>query len=254
MMEEEHDEEGGGGEGGGMMRWLITYADLITLLLAFFIVLYAMNRTQQVKFALVAQALAKEFDSNSIVGQGIGPSIITNQSGTKTQRATPQQQNLQALNRLQEKLQQAIDKAGLAKQVTVSSNVRGVEVSLDATTLFAPGSAALSPGAHTLLKELGHVLTTVPNDIEVVGYTDSTPIHTSQFPSNWQLSAMRAANVVYNLAALSGMKPQRLSLAGFGQYHPVASNTTAAGRSRNRRVNILVLRQDVAQVAIGNGP
>lgn len=254
MIEEEHEEEGGG-EGGGMMRWLITYADLITLLLAFFIVLYAMNRTQQVKFSLVAQALAKEFDSNSIVGQGIGPSIITNQSGTHTQTATAQQQqDLQALNRLQNKLQRAIDKAGLANQVTVTSNLRGVEVSLDATTLFAPGSAVLSPAAHRLLKSLGRVLTTVPNDIEVVGYTDSTPIHTNEYPSNWQLSAMRAANVVYNLAALPDMKPQRLSLAGFGQYHPVASNATSAGRAKNRRVNILVLRQTVAQVAIGNGP
>ena len=251
MMDEAEHEEGGG-EGGGMMRWLITYADLITLLLAFFIVLYAMNRTQQVKFSLVAQALAKEFDSQSIVGQGIGPSIITGNSGTRAVRASRQQ--LQSLSQLQNKLEKAIQKVGLTKQVSVTSNQRGVEVSLDATTLFAPGSARLSPIAVTLLHGLGAALATVPNDIEVVGYTDSTPIHTSLYPSNWQLSAMRAANVVYVLSRLPNIRPGRLSLSGFGRYHPVASNATEAGRTKNRRVNILVLRSDVAQVAIGNGP
>ncbi len=251
MMTEEH-EEGEGGEGGGLMRWLITYADLITLLLAFFIVLYAMNRTEQVKFSLVAHALARQFDSKSIVGSGIGPSIITNNSGTQAQKATPQQ--LQSMNHLQNKLQQAINQSGLSRQVSVTSNQRGVEVSLDATTLFAPGSAVLSHRALMLLRDLGGPLGMVPNDIEVVGYTDSTPIHTAQYPSNWQLSAMRAANVVYVLSHDPEINPGRLSLLGFGQYHPVASNATAAGRARNRRVNILVLNQAVAQVAIGNGP
>lgn len=251
MMDDEN-EEGGGGEGGGMMRWLITYADLITLLLAFFIVLYAMNRTEQIKFSLVAQALAKEFDSQSIVGKGIGPSIITGNSGTHAEKAAKQQ--LQSMNRLQNKLQAAINHAGLQNQVSVHSNQRGVEVSLDATTLFAPGSAVLSPKAVALLKSLGGALSTVPNDIEVVGYTDSTPIHTAKYPSNWQLSAMRAANVVYVLSHVPNIKPGRLSLSGFGQYHPVASNRSPAGRAKNRRVNILVLNKDVAQVAIGNGP
>ncbi|PSR23337.1 MAG: hypothetical protein C7B45_03205 [Sulfobacillus acidophilus] len=251
MIEEER-EEGGGNEGGGMMRWLITYADLITLLLAFFIVLYAMNRTEQIKFSLVAQALANEFDSQSIVGNGLGPSVITANSGTNVQRAS--QQELNALSNLQNRLQSAIQKAGLSKEVSVTSNVRGVEVSLDATTLFASASAALSPQAVTLLHGLGAALATVPNDIEVVGYTDATPIHTSQYPSNWQLSAMRAANVVYVLSQVPHIDPSRLSLAGFGPYHPVATNATAAGRARNRRVNILVLRSDVAEVAIGNGP
>lgn len=242
----DRDDEESGGE-GGMMRWLITYADLITLLLAFFIVLYAMNRTQQVKFAMVAQALAQHFDANSIVGQAPGPSIITGNSGVAAQK-------LQALNQLQDRLQQAIDRSGLASQVSVTSNLRGVEVSLNTTLLFAPGSAVLSPPAVALLRSLGQVLTGVPNDVEVAGYTDSTPIRTAQYPSNWQLSAMRAANVVYVLSRVPGIVPSRLMVAGFGRYHPVASNQTAAGRQANRRVNILILRTAVAQVAIGSGP
>ncbi len=248
--DEEH--EGMGSESGGMMRWLITYADLITLLLAFFIILYAINRTQQIKFSLVAQALANQFDSKSIVGQGLGPSVITQNSGISTLAA--QKQQLQSLSHLQNRIQSAIRSVGLTQEVSVHSNARGVEVSLSASTLFASGSARLSPGAVILLDRVGGALASVPNDVEVVGYTDSTPIRTALYPSNWQLSAMRAANVVYVLSRVPHINPQRLSLSGFGRYHPVATNRTAVGRSENRRVNILVLRNSVAQVAIGNGP
>lgn len=245
----EPDDEGGGGEGGGMMRWLITYADLITLLLAFFIVLYAMSRTEQIKFSLVSQALAQNFDSNSIIGSSPGPSIITGMSGVESSAA-----EAKSLSQLQAKIQAALKAARVGNQVSVSTNERGVEVSLNATLLFTPGSAALAPSAVHLLQLIGIALKTVPNDVEVVGYTDSTPIRTTLYPSNWQLSAARAANVVYVLSRVPGMVPSRLSLAGFGQYHPIATNTTAVGRQKNRRVNILVLRQNVATVAIGNGP
>lgn len=248
-MMEDDDHEEGGHDGAGMLRWLITYADLITLLLAFFIILYAINRTQQIKFSLVAEALAQQFDSKSVVGSSPGPSIITGLSGTQTGKA-----ELEALDRLANRLQAAIKQAGIEKQVTVTENLRGVEVSMNATLLFAPGSADLSPAAVALLNRLGHALATVPNDVEVAGYTDSTPIRTQEFPSNWQLSAMRAANVVYVLSRVPGLNPARLAVLGFGRYHPVASNSTAAGRQANRRVNILVLRSNIAQVAIGSGP
>lgn len=249
MMRHMEPEQEAGGEGGGMMRWLITYADLITLLLAFFIVLYAMNRTEQIKFSLVSQALAQNFDSNSIIGSSPGPSIITGMSGVNSSAA-----ETKSLAALQAKIQAALNAAKVGNQVAVSTNVRGVEVSLNATLLFTPGSAVLSPSAVHLLQMIGVALKSVPNDVEVVGYTDSTPIRTSLYPSNWQLSASRAANVVYVLSRVPGIVPSRLSLAGFGQYHPIATNATAAGRQQNRRVNILVLRKNVATVAIGNGP
>ncbi len=249
MMRHMEPEEEAGGEGGGLLRWLITYADLIPLLLAFFIVLYAMSRTEQIKFSLVSQALAQNFDSNSIIGSSPGPSIITGMSGVKSSAA-----EAKSLAALQSKIQDALNAAHVGNQVAVSTNVRGVEVSLNATLLFTPGSAVLAPSAVRLLQMIGVALKSVPNDVEVVGYTDSTPIRTSLYPSNWQLSASRAANVVYVLSRVPGITPNRLSLAGFGQYHPIATNATAAGRQQNRRVNILVLRKNVATVAIGNGP
>ncbi|WP_053960224.1 flagellar motor protein MotB [Sulfobacillus thermosulfidooxidans] len=246
IWEKETENEDGGNENAGMMRWLITYADLITLLLAFFIVLYAMNRTEQVKFSLVSQALANQFDSKSIIGKSPGPSIINGLSGTHAELAS--------LNRLEDELQQKINQAHLSSSVSVTSNERGVEVSLNASLLFAPGSAKVSPQAASLLLQLGNILKTVPNDIEVAGYTDSTPIRTVKYPSNWQLSAARAANVVYILAHVPGINPSRLSIAAFGHYHPIATNKTPQGRQLNRRVNILILRSTVGQVAIGNGP
>lgn len=246
------EEEEAAGE-AGMLRWLITYADLITLLLAFFIILYAISRTEQIKFSQLSAALAQKFDSNSIVGQSPGPSIVTGQSGTHT-LALSNVTEQKSLSHLEEALKRAIAQAGLAKKVTVATNLRGVEVSINAALLFGPGSALVNPSAVALLMKLGTALKAVPNDIEVSGYTDSTPIHSKLFPSNWQLSAMRAANVVYILAKVPGIDAARMSIAGFSRYHPVASNATSKGRKLNRRVNILVLRHTVAVVAIGNGP
>jgi chemotaxis protein MotB len=244
------DEGEHGPETGGLLRWLITYADLITLLLAFFIILYALNRTQEVKFTLIAQALSKEFNSTSIVGQSPGPSIVEGISGT---RAHGPNTELQQLSRLQSALQQAIDQAGLGHQVSITSSPVGVAISVQAHLLFPTGRAELNPDAITLLHQLGQVLTRVPNAIEVAGYTDSTPIHTPKYPSNWQLSAMRAANVAYTLASVPGMDPKRLFVTAWSKYHPVATNATPEGRQQNRRVNIIILRSTVAEVVQQSG-
>lgn len=240
------EEEESGGENAGMLRWLITYADLITLLLAFFIILYAMNRTQQLRFTMLSAALARQFDSQSIIGSSPGPSIISGMSGV---RATPNSIDLQNLTHLEARLQRAVDRQGLAQQVKVTSDVRGVVMRLDATTLFASGSAALTPKAVGLLDAVGTVLESVPNAVVVSGYTDSTPIRTARYPSNWQLSAMRAANVVYLFSRVKGFNPTRLSASAFGKNDPVDSNATASGRQKNRRVEILVLRQSVGSIA-----
>lgn len=236
-------------ESAGGMRWLLTYADLITLLLAFFIILYALSQTEAQKFSLLSQALAQQFNSRSVVGTSPGPSIISGLSGTRAEQG-----ELKTLSRLEDQLNARLKQAGLGGQVAVTSTPRGVEVSLNATLLFASGSARLTPHAVAIIRSVGEVLKTVPNDVEVAGYTDSRPIRTARYPSNWQLSAMRAANVVWVLSQVPGIQPQRLSLAGFGRYHPVASNATPAGRQANRRVNILVLRPSVGEVAIGQGP
>lgn len=244
------DEEEAGSNEGGMLRWLITYADLITLLLAFFIILYALNRTQQLHLSMVARALAKEFNAKSVVGQSPGPSVVTGQSGALASANV----EMQSLTRLQHALQMAVNQEGLQKSVTIQSDFRGVEMRLSATMLFPSGSARVSPKGTALLGAVGKALLAVPNPVVVSGYTDSQPIHTALFASNWQLSAVRAANVVSTLAKVAGLPP-RLSIAAFGKYRPIASNHTAAGRARNRRVTILVERNVVARLTSGQlGP
>jgi chemotaxis protein MotB len=236
------DDEGGGGhDGAGMMRWLITYADLITLLLAFFIVLYALNRTQQIKFAMVAKALARNFDQNgTIVGQSPGPSIITGLSGT-----TVPPGEAATLAKVQQQVAAAVAAAGLQSQVHIVATPEGLLLRVEDSLLYAPGSAALSPSAVNLLTQVGRILATVPNQVEVSGFTDSTPIHTAQFSSNWQLSAMRAANVAQVLADASG-QGARFFVSAFSKYRPVASNATPAGRQANRHVDILILTPQAA--------
>jgi chemotaxis protein MotB len=222
---------------------------MITLLLALFIVLYALASTQSAKFQALSLALAHEFNAASVIGTAPGPSIVPGSAGSVVQ---PLQPHLSpALNTLAERLQQAVDRAGLQSEVTIHLNEAGVRVSLEANLLFPSALASLSPSAIHLLHQLGAILNTVPNVIEVIGDTDSTPIHTAQYPSNWQLGAARAANVTQVLGTV--VQPTRLVQVSFSKYEPIASNAFAAGRQANRRVDLLVLTHDLGDVLKDTG-
>ncbi|MDA8205281.1 MAG: OmpA family protein [Thermaerobacter sp.] len=237
-------------DNAGGLRWLLTYSDMITLLLALFIVLYALASTDNQKFQAMATALAKEFNAVSVVGTAPGPSMIAGQSGT--QATAPVAPHLSpTLSHLVQRLQQAVDAAHLQSEVTIRLNAAGVRVSLEANLLFPSALATLSPKAVTLLQKIGTILDTVPNAVEVIGDTDSTPIHTAQYPSNWQLGAARSANVTQLLA--SRMAPTRLIQVSFSKYEPIAGNYTSAGRQANRRVDLLVLTRALGAVLKDTG-
>lgn len=233
-------------ESAGGLRWLLTYSDMITLLLALFIVLYALEALQNQQFQADVLALSKRFGAASPIGQAPGSSIIPGNAGTQVLNAVGVPLS-QSLVQLAHRLQQAVNAAHLQNQVHIELSSAGVRVSLEADLLFPSGLATLSPQAVALLQELGTILNTVPNPVEVIGDTDSVPIRTAQYPSNWQLGAARSANVTYWLA--SRMKdPARLIQVSFSKYAPIASNATPAGRQANRRVDILVLSQALGQV------
>lgn len=238
---------GGGHDGGGGLRWMLTYSDMITLLLALFVVLYALSETQLVHYEEVVSALTQSFNGKSLLGHSLGPSLAPGLSGMTSHGTEAQQQR--QLSHLAAELQQAVNHAGLQQEVNIVPESIGVRVSVAANLLFPLGQAAIQPTAAQLLHQVGHLLTTVPNPIEVVGNTDSTPIHTARFPSNWQLGAMRAANVTQLLLASPGLQPNRVMQVSFSKYAPAASNATVAGRRQNRRVDIIVLRKSVGQVA-----
>ncbi len=237
-----HDD--GGHEGAGMMRWLLTYADMITLLLALFIVLYSQSQINAAKFEAVAAAVraalggAAERPAPLPTPQGAGRAPIegaTRLVPGSPPRITLEEQMAQFLD--------AIQKAGLEQSTRVLRENAGIVIRLPDDILFETASAELRSEALPTIARLATVINQVRGTaVRVEGFTDSRPIHTPQFPSNWELSVARALSVVQALIA-SGVDPARLSAAGYGPYHPVAPNETPEGRAQNRRVEILVTRE-----------
>jgi chemotaxis protein MotB len=254
--------QGGEGEHENAERWLLTYADMMTLLVAFFIMMYAMSILNNKKFQQLAVSIRSGFggsitngtptvirDGGASDGQASIMSDSWNPMAQATQSPNPSRAGAVAadqkrLDHVYQVLQTYIHIHHLAKDMQVSQDERGVIVTvLTDKMLFSEGQAILRPQEQGLLGEVSTVLNSVPdNNIRVEGHTDNLPIHTAQFPSNWELSADRATTVLRYFIAHSVL-PARLAAIGYADQHPLASNTTDAGRARNRRVEIVVLRQ-----------
>ncbi|AOQ22871.1 Motility protein B [Moorella thermoacetica] len=222
-------------------RWLLTYSDLITLLMIFFVVMYAISDTNAQKMAALANSLAQTLTGAPTTGiltsggltsivPGIAPAPGQGDEGAELARARAE-------------LQQYIQQEGLESQVTLNTEERGLVVSVADAVLFPKGSADLTPEARALLRQVGRALARLPNYLRVEGHTDNLPINTPAFPSNWELSTARATNVVKVLISEAGIKPERLSATGYGEYRPVAPNNSEADMARNRRVDIVVLKE-----------
>jgi len=263
--------------------WAIPYADLMTLLLAFFVVMYAISSLNEGKYRIMADALTTAFggaprtinpvqvgnqqvqgggwDSPSVIKAGtkVGPSAPAPSNDPTLLPAMASQMRMPVSMRNQEQLQRAerqlngiADKltATLAPliergMITVRRTELWIEVEINSDILFPTGSAALDVHARGTLSSLAGVLRDVPNSVRVEGHTDNVPIATATFPSNWELSAGRAASVVH-LFADQGVQPSRLAMVGYGQFRPREDNASAEGRNRNRRVMVIILA-DTAQ-------
>ncbi|KAB7771909.1 flagellar motor protein MotD [Xanthomonas maliensis] len=261
---------------GNHEAWAIPYADLMTLLLAFFVVMYAISSVNEGKYKVMAQALTTAFGGSSKssapvqIGntQSLGadydrPSVIkagapmTASNGptdptllpsmaaqmrmpvslrNQAQLARAQKQLDTVAAQLSKTLSPLIDK----QLITVRRRDLWIEVEINSDILFGTGSAVLASNARGTLATLASVLRDAPNGVRVEGYTDNKPIATAQFPSNWELSAARAASVVH-LFADEGMDPQRLAMVGYGEFRARADNSTEAGRNANRRVVLIIL-------------
>lgn len=247
-------------------RWAIPYGDLITLLLAFFVVMYSISQVNEGKYRVLAQSIATAFKGIPHVIQPIqageqptqSPLISAIQSlqpaapdGSPTPRmlVKPAAPKLPAvtsdapppqLAHVADDMQKALSALVNAHQVLIKRHAQWVEVEISTDILFPSGVAELTSEAQDALGRIAGILAPLSNPLRVEGYTDDKPIHTIQFPSNWELSASRAASVA-RLFIAHGVAPQRLAVIGWGAYRPVASNDTAAGRNANRRVEILIL-------------
>lgn len=239
MARKKHEEEPENVE-----RWMLTYLDMITLLMAFFTILYAMASVDATKFKVLSQSMSLAFgsggggkvniaDSMSASGSGIAPS-------NAQIMAMMQNNEFKSLMKL---IKEYAAKEGLEEKIKVSAPTeRGLVVTLADTVLFASGSAELSATSKEILARLGEMLFNIGAKIRVEGHTDNVPIRTAKYQSNWQLSTDRATNVIMYWTSNYKDQEQNLEAAGCADTQPIASNDTPEGRAVNRRVEIIILR------------
>jgi chemotaxis protein MotB len=219
-------------ETAGMMRWLLTYADMITLMLALFIILFAMSTISRVKVQEFAKLVSAGFDNTWSVNQPPN-------GGTNGEQSFNASANIPAVQR---ELQQYVEQHHLQNQVQIHMDRRGLVISLlSDKSFYNSGSAELRPETLGILDGIFGFLKKNNNLIRVEGNTDNVPIHTAQYPTNWELSAARAIGVTRYLVEHDGLDPTRVSAAGYGEFRPRKPNDTDANRQENRRVDIVLL-------------
>ncbi len=260
-----HDEE------ANHDRWLISYADFITLMFAFFVVMYSISSVSEGKYRVLSDALNQAFDSNQE-----SASLIPNPIDLPIKQSIPYEQaegtiKAEAVEGIKEEILAENDEQAeeLAKPgteqdrikkslgeiaddiryevlpfideelISVNNTDEAIEVEIKSQLLFPSGNARLVSKAIPVLSNLATIFSTFNNPIQVEGFTDNQPIQTTTFPSNWELSAARAASVVH-LFMRKGIDPTRMSAVGFAEFRPIADNATEAGRQENRRVLIVI--------------
>ncbi|HEY8320248.1 MAG TPA: OmpA family protein [Candidatus Baltobacteraceae bacterium] len=229
-------------ETAGMMRWLLTYADVITLMLALFIILFSMSTISAAKIQRFARQVTAGFDNTWSVNQP--PS-----GGTEGQNMLDSSSTVPAVEK---ELQQYVARNHLQNQVQVHLDRRGLVITLlSDKSYYDSGSAELRPQTMRILDEIATFLRRNDNLIRVEGNTDDVPIATAAFPTNWELSTARAVNVVRYLHEHDAISPTRLSAAGYGEFHPRTTNATGDSRQQNRRVDVVLLNASISAAEKG---
>jgi chemotaxis protein MotB len=214
-------------------RWLVSYADFITLLFAFFTVLYASSTLDTKKLAMVGDSFQAVF---------AGPPMDTVRNVEPRSTLLPAMPTLpQDLSRVKGLLAHDLTVEIAEGRVTLEQDQRGLVISIRETGSFAIGRAELPPESKALFATLGARLAAIPHAVRVEGHTDDVPIHTQRYQSNWQLSTARATEVVAFLIQDANIDPARLSAAGYAEFHPRTTNDTPDNRARNRRVDLVIL-------------
>ena len=250
-------------------RWLVSYADFITLLFAFFVVLYAFAKSDQKKQKQVSASIDTAFRSLSIfpsgglqvstAGGATGSAIGADEAAIPMNIVMGEEVFSPArvkddLERLHRELAQTLSNQVATHTVSIHMGRDGLVISLREAGFFASGSATQRPETLSTLKQIAAALSRTPYDLRVEGHTDNVPIHTSEFDSNWELSAARATRIARILLDMKALPPERISAAGYAEFHPVAGNDTAEGRAENRRVDLVVLPRAKADFSVPPDP
>lgn len=214
-------------------RWLLSYSDFMTLLMIFFVIMYAMGSTDTTKYKELAQSL------NGAMGEsmqgGSGDSFVPD--GMSGGNAI----GIDDLNVMKQKIDKYVGENNLASGVTATVTSKGLVISLNDNILFESGQAELMSTSSKNLLKIGSIIKESSNYIRVEGHTDNMPIHNNSYKSNWELSSARATNVVRALIDNSYVSPERICAVGYGEYRPVSSNKDEEGRNKNRRVDIVLV-------------
>ena len=220
---------------GNHERWLVSYADFMTLLFAFFVVLFAAGQADKKKQAALAGAMQQAFRGSVFDGRGAG--AVPGSAGASWGSGSSMLGLERALVR--DRLKAAVAGEVAAGVVEIRESTDGLTVSLRDAGFFASGSAVVRPQALEVLERIAAALP--ESGLRVEGHTDDVPIATEQYGSNWELSSARASSIARLLLRHANVRAERMAVAGYAQFHPIAGNETAAGRARNRRVDVVVL-------------
>lgn len=230
-------------------RWVISYADFVTMLLALFMVMFATSSMGDVKVKDINKSIQKVFASKTINETKEIDNSSDNQPEQEAQ--SPLENTGKTIleggdgildsSKIIEQIEKDID---INTSIKVMKSDRGIVIRLNDTMLFDPGSAIIKKEASETLDKIASTLSKFQNPVLIEGHTDSMPIQNERFPSNWELSTARATNIIKYLVQKQNFPPDRLSAVGYGEYMPVEKNTTPQGRAKNRRVDIIVLSSD----------
>jgi chemotaxis protein MotB len=237
-------------------RWLVSYADFITLLFAFFVVMFATSQTDKGKAQQVSDSVKKALEGqkmSSILQAVLGGTVSDRGKGNAmmhgpggAQKAPVEEKKEQKLAELVPSLKvlsEELKKEIAAGRIQISMQPRGLVVSFTQAALFPSGEDVVSQEAHEGLEKVAGAINKLPNPVRLEGHTDSVPIRTPRFRSNWELSAARSIALLEMLSTNFGVSRDRLSIAGYADTAPIASNDDEAGRARNRRVDIVILNE-----------
>ena len=236
-------------------RWLVSYADFITLLFAFFVVMFATSQTDKGKAQQVSDSVKKALEGDkmtqvisailggSVTDKGKGNAQMRGPGGARQAAAEKKDEKLAELLPSLKVLSEELKNEIAEGKITISMQARGLVVSFNQAALFPPGGDAISPDSYDGLEKVASAILKISNPVRLEGHTDSTPISTVRFRSNWELSSARSIAILELLSNKWGVPRSRLSIAGYADTAPLASNDTEIGRARNRRADIIILNE-----------
>ncbi|MGH1472204.1 MAG: flagellar motor protein MotD [Cellvibrionaceae bacterium] len=239
-------------------RWLVSYADFVTLLFAFFVVMYSISQVNEGKYKVLSSELLEAFNitPSSINPIQVGeptlsndPSVIDSSADNEENKKSTQEES--DLTSLSSQFVEQFSDLMTDNKLKVFGNELWLEVELDSSVLFPSGRAIPSDKAKDIFKEVAGILGQFNNPVQVEGFTDNVPIKNQRFNNNWELSSARAASVV-DLLESNGIAPKRLSAVGYGEHRPIADNATPDGRSQNRRVVLMISKESTERPRLEN--